>query len=620
MKSYCFLVFILLLTVQNSFSQTEPEMIYVKGGRFMMGCANQPMQDCVSDEDPVRVLLHGFWIGKYEVTNAEFVQFLNASGNQKEGGKPWYRFDKYALIIESRGVFSVKKGFEDFPVNNISQFGATAYAKWLSKKTGKKYRLPTEAEWEYAAKGGRKSNGFIHSGANQRELVGWTGMNAMNSKTKWGFGRDDHGTFEVGLKQPNELGIYDMTGNLSEWCSDLYAIKYLGGLNPKGPQSGSQGVLRGGSWDHGKMNTRVTTRFHSSLISGFSANKGFRLAMEKDIATAIDAAIKKNDFQGTLLVKKGDELLYHKSFGLANRESNRVMETNTSFVIASITKLVTATMIMQLVDEGKLKLDQTIGTYLPSYKGPGRNKVTIHQLLNHTSGIKSSELGPEDEKGSLEIYSKKATTDELLHKYCSGELVSTPGSTFYYNNGDYIILGKVIEAIERDPYQKVLKRRILDPLGMKNSGFVTNENADILNDLVKSYKWDQKSKVFVKDAKKLYQNWYASAAMYSTAEDLSKFSDALFLNQTLVSKFSLKTLLTTHPKTKNYGYGLWVQFHEYHDDKTVLKIYERYGRIWGINTLFTYIPEHDISVISLANTNKMSPWSLNNFVHKQILD
>jgi formylglycine-generating enzyme required for sulfatase activity len=122
MNSNVYLFAFLFFFSLSTFSQvTEPEMIFVKGGDFEMGCVNQSMENCASDEKTiVSVSLYDFSIGKYEVTNAQFAEFLSAEGNQLEGGKSWYRMDKYALIQETSTGFQVKQGFENFPVNNIS--------------------------------------------------------------------------------------------------------------------------------------------------------------------------------------------------------------------------------------------------------------------------------------------------------------------------------------------------------------------------------------------------------------------------------------------------------------------------------------------------------------------
>lgn len=123
---------------------------------------------------------------------------------------------------------------------NISWFGAFEYCAWLSKKTGKPYRLPTEAEWEYAARGSEKSKGYLYAGSDDLDKVGWY---ESNSGSK---------THPVGQKQPNELGLYDMSGNVWEWCGDWYEEDYYGqskgAKDPQGPSSSMSRVVRGGSW------------------------------------------------------------------------------------------------------------------------------------------------------------------------------------------------------------------------------------------------------------------------------------------------------------------------------------------------------------------------------------
>ena len=255
-------------------------MIYVKGGEFQMGCTEEQGSYCLSDEKPaVKVKLNDFLIGKYEVTNSQYAEFLNSEGNQLEAKENWYRMDKYSLIKKSDEIFKPLEGFENHPVNNVSWYGAISYTKWLSKTTGENYRLPTEAEWEYAARGGLKNKGFVFSGSNTAEEVAWFSNFAANSKSGWGF-KLDKGTLPVGQKLPNELGLYDMSGNLSEWCYDFYENYYTGGQNPKGPKYGSLRVLRGGSWDNKSSDCRVSKRNYASPTNRFAVNKGFRVLMD----------------------------------------------------------------------------------------------------------------------------------------------------------------------------------------------------------------------------------------------------------------------------------------------------------------------------------------------------
>ena len=229
-----------------------PATVPVKGGTFTMGCTKEQGSDCQDDEKPAhQVTLSDFNIGKYEVTNEQFVQFLNEKGNQTEGGIEWLDLGKedYYDIDDIKGRFTIKNGREKMPIRNISWYGATAYCNWLSNKTGKTYRLPTEAEWEYAARGGNQSRGYKYSGSNNIGEVAWYNDNS------------DSKTYTVGTKKGNELGIYDMSGNVWEWCSDFYSNYSSAAVkNPTGAERGASRVLRGGSWLNTAQGCRVSNR------------------------------------------------------------------------------------------------------------------------------------------------------------------------------------------------------------------------------------------------------------------------------------------------------------------------------------------------------------------------
>ena len=194
-----------------------PEMIEVKGGSFDMGTI-----DGNSDEKPNHlVILNDFLIGKYEVTVKQYKDFCLATNR----------------IFPTNPVWAWK---DNHPIVFVDWKDANDYCEWLSKLLGKKYRLPTEAEWEYAARGGNKSNNYIYAGGNTAEEVGWFGgnTNIISQETR-----------PIGQKKPNELGIFDMSGNVWEWCSDWYG-NYTNDIqtNPKGVSTGKMKIIRGGSW------------------------------------------------------------------------------------------------------------------------------------------------------------------------------------------------------------------------------------------------------------------------------------------------------------------------------------------------------------------------------------
>ncbi len=202
----------------------EISMVWVKGGTFAMGCTPEQKNYCDENEKPAHpVTLSDFYIGKYEVTQAQWRAVMGKNPSNFKG--------------------------DDFPVEPINWEDAQEFLRRLNAKTGKTYRLPTEAEWEYAARGGAQSKGYKYSGSNASDETAWFDENSS------GMSRP------VACKSPNELGLYDMSGNVWEWCSDRYG-KYSGEpqIDPHGPGPGGAQVIRGGSWNGDEGFTRVSFR------------------------------------------------------------------------------------------------------------------------------------------------------------------------------------------------------------------------------------------------------------------------------------------------------------------------------------------------------------------------
>ena len=212
------------------------KMIWVEGGDFLMGCTSEQGGDCSSDEQNVRrVTVDGFYIGMLEVTQSQW---------EKVVGTSIYQQKTKADYSNTYGVGS------DYPMYYVSWDEAMEFCRLLSNKTGKTYTLPTEAQWEYAARGGNKNEGAKYAGSNMIDAVAWYTDNSGSS------------THIVGSKRANALGIYDMSGNVWEWCKDWYASSYVSydTNNPVGPSSGSYRVNRGGSWDSSASDCRVANR------------------------------------------------------------------------------------------------------------------------------------------------------------------------------------------------------------------------------------------------------------------------------------------------------------------------------------------------------------------------
>lgn len=312
--------------------------------------------------------------------------------------------------------------------------------------------------------------------------------------------------------------------------------------------------------------------------------------------TYIAEYARQHDFHGTIAIARQGKVVYARSFGLANLAFKVPSTLETRYKIASITKLFTAALILQLRDRGKLDLQKPIKTYLPGYTGPAGDEVTLHQLLDHTSGIDNIDkvkTAAEALSNGIPVYQTPYTSDQLLAKFCSGPLVHRPGSAFDYNNADYIILGKIIEQRYGKPYEQVLNEQILAPLHLASTGLL--HQRDVIANLADTYFLDD-HKQLIPDLPVYPENWFAAGAMYSTVTDLASFATALFGNQ-LISAGSLALLIK--PGLDDYGYGTWtydttIQGRKYH-------IVKRPGAIMGAQGQLYHVMAPDLTVIILSN-------------------
>ena len=251
------------------------EMVFVEGGTFTMGATSeQGSYDPDHEEYPThQVTLSDFYIGKYEVTQQLWEYVMKYSGTCADGSTmSTYSSDVW---LDSNPSSSYGKG-NYYPAYYVSYNDIVdVFIPRLNKITGKTFRLPTEAEWEYAARGGNKSNRYKYSGSNTIEDVAWYRVNAYDV----GSSDSNYGTHTVGTKAPNELGIYDMSGNVWEWCSDWDGSYSLSSqTNPSGPTIGSCRIIRGGCSYLPAYRCRVSTR-DVCLPGDSGEGLGFRLVM-----------------------------------------------------------------------------------------------------------------------------------------------------------------------------------------------------------------------------------------------------------------------------------------------------------------------------------------------------
>ncbi len=318
-------------------------------------------------------------------------------------------------------------------------------------------------------------------------------------------------------------------------------------------------------------------------------------AFAQQSANKIDGLLKQysdyGQFNGSILVAVNGKIIYEKGFGQANMEWAIPNAPDTKFRIGSVTKQFTAALILQLVEEGKIKLDGKVTDYLPDYRKDTGEKVTIHQLLNHTSGIPSYTSRPDF---FPEISRNPYGVSDFVKKYASGDLEFEPGSKFNYNNSGYSLLGAIIEKVTGKSYEAVLSERIFKPLGMTNTGY--DHHATLMQKRAGGY---QKTPDGFVNAPYLDMSIpYSAGSMYSTVEDLFKWDQSLYEDK-ILSAESKKLMFTAG--LSNYGYGVNVSDQPVGKSDQKTKIIGHGGGINGFNSLLVRAVDKRQTVIILDN-------------------
>lgn len=295
--------------------------------------------------------------------------------------------------------------------------------------------------------------------------------------------------------------------------------------------------------------------------------------------------VDTNQFMGSVLVARGDEVLFSKAYGSANLEWKVPNMLDGKFRIGSITKQFTAASILLLEERGKLKLDEPIKTYY-SNAPAAWDAITLRHLLGHTSGIPNYTNTPDIGR----ISSWQATPEELVKLVQDKPLEFQPGAQMLYSNTGYVLLGMVIEKASGTPYAEFLKQNLFDPLGMKDSGY--DENALILPQRVAGYSRGPRGLVNASYVDMTTP--FAAGALYSTVDDLLRWERALFSSKVL-SAAALKKM-TTEGKG-HYGMGLSLV------EEAGRKVIQHGGAIPGFNSMLAYYPSSNVVVIALSNLN-----------------
>jgi len=303
-------------------------------------------------------------------------------------------------------------------------------------------------------------------------------------------------------------------------------------------------------------------------------------------------------FNGVVMVAEKGKPILSKGYGYANVEWQVPNTPQTKFLLASISKTFTATMVMKLVDQGKLSLDSKLSDVLKWYRPDVGNKVTIRHLLNHTSGIPNY------------FGLKRQTVDDIMKdfgngpinktefakKYCMRDLDYEPGTKWMYNNSAYFLLGLIVEEVNGTSYEKALQDLVLIPLGMSNSGDRQPDPYKVLDKMATGY-----MRQFSTFSSPSYWNMstaYAAGSLYSTLEDLLKY-DRAFYSETFLSKASRDAMFT--PGLNNYGCGWELREVPVGIDSAMKKVRTHEGFLLAWHTRFYQIPDEQYLIIILSN-------------------
>ncbi len=300
----------------------------------------------------------------------------------------------------------------------------------------------------------------------------------------------------------------------------------------------------------------------------------------------VDSVEYKGLMSASIQVKKGDQIIYERAFGMADYKSNQKNTIDTRFKIGSITKTYTSALILMLEEEGKLSINDKLSTYFPNIKGAER--ISLHQMLQHRSGLSNYT----DQANFTEMSEEDWSTNQILNLLEGYEIEFEPGSKFEYSNTNYLLLGYIIEQIEGESFFTVLHRKILEPLAL----YQTKMN--LMDDEV------AKSFLNKEEVSQWQSIWsYSAGGLVSNVDEVNRFMYAL-MNDQIINEESRKKMMDFKD---SFGLGL-VQYPFYNDYG-----YGHTGGIEAYRSMTGFFPKKDIYFTILSNENNNNKISNNDF-------
>lgn len=327
-----------------------------------------------------------------------------------------------------------------------------------------------------------------------------------------------------------------------------------------------------------------TKTFHEKTVASSNSN------IKTKLGKYMDNYSKKNEFSGTILITKDDEILLNKGYGTADYNNRLPNKPQTIFQIASLTKQFTAAAILMLQEQNLLNVNDKLDKYIYDY--PNGNNITIYNLLTHTSGI--PDFLDYADSIDTENHSLTYVPEELIELFKNQSLNFNAGTSFEYSNSNYILLGYIIEKVSNMTYEDFITNNIILPLNLTSTGFLGDETVK-RNRSIGYYFINKYSKEQAEAPKTEGLMSYAAGEIYSNSQDLKKWEDALF-SEKIISKESLNQMFT--PYLNNYGYGWFI--YENADGDTVAY---HSGTLPGYTSLVEKNLTKNYLIVILCNEN-----------------
>ena len=307
------------------------------------------------------------------------------------------------------------------------------------------------------------------------------------------------------------------------------------------------------------------------------------------IKNIVASYVANKAFAGSVLVAKSGEIIFQDTYGLAEREKNKIINNHHSFAIASLSKPITAALVLKLVEQGKLDLDATLANYFPEFDSVFGKNVTLHHLLSHTSGLPNHFVI--DGWFSADFH-KKTSEQNFVSLIAKLSPVFEPGNDYLYSNLGYFLLGKVIEKATGKSYAANMRNHIFSPLNMTKSGVAQGFNLPAT--LVKGYQW-QAAGGYREQATKNMSLFGAGAAVFSNAADLYRFDTALYDHKLLNDQSKQRMFNVKHPYSWRVGKVPVSQ-------KVEVNVHTYDGQFDGYSAMMTRFIDDKHSIILMSNT------------------